>query len=126
MSGVVAGERTGRRAYDSGDRRFAPARAAIAAGSALLLALVGVVWARPLHAQQTPDQLKQQAEQLLGRPISNQEILQRIRQSGLTPDQIRNRLQQAGYSPNAADAYLNALQSGASDVPPGTNPMPLV
>ena len=80
----------------------------------------------PLHAQQTPEQLKQQAEQILGRPISNQEILQRIRQSGLTPDQIRNRLQQAGYNPSAADAYLNALQSGSSNVPPGTNPMPLV
>jgi len=80
----------------------------------------------PLAAQQTPEQLKQQAEQLLGHPISNQEILQRIQQSGLTPDQIRNRLQQAGYNPSAADAYLNALQSGSSNVPPGTNPMPLV
>jgi polysaccharide export outer membrane protein len=38
-------------------------------------------------------------------------VIQKIRQSGLTPDQIRAKLQAAGYSPNLLDQYIQAAQS---------------
>jgi protein involved in polysaccharide export with SLBB domain len=64
----------------------------------------------PLAAQQTPEQLRQQAEQLLGRPITDQEIMQMIQQSGLSAEQIRGRLQARGVEPSLADPYLEAIQ----------------
>jgi polysaccharide biosynthesis/export protein len=92
----------------------------------LAWALAIALPALPLSAQQpTAEQLKQQAEQALGRPITDQEILRRIRESGLTADQIRQRLQALGYDAHLADAYLNALQ-GNGPVPPGGVPLPLV
>lgn len=91
-----------------------------------VIALLPKLGAAQQGSQQSADQLKQQAESILGQPISNQEILQRIQQSGLTPEQIRNRLQAAGYNPHAADAYLSMLEGNSSSVPPGTNAMPLV
>ena len=53
-----------------------------------------------------------QAAQMLQNAVANNPglanlIQQRISQSGLTPDQIRARLEAAGYSPNLLDAYMS-------------------
>jgi protein involved in polysaccharide export with SLBB domain len=46
-------------------------------------------------------------------PITTQaEILERIRQSGMTRSQMRARLQQMGYDPGLIDPYFNAIESG--------------
>ena len=41
-----------------------------------------------------------------GRPVSGQEIAEAIKNSGLSPEQIRSRLRSAGYDPSIADAFL--------------------
>src|SRR5256884_940458 len=46
-------------------------------------------------------------------------IRQRIGQSGMTPDQIRARLQTSGYPPNLLDAYLGAQTPGQPPPVPG-------
>ncbi|HVT39195.1 MAG TPA: SLBB domain-containing protein, partial [Gemmatimonadaceae bacterium] len=48
----------------------------------------------------------QQAAAALGRPASNEQIADAIRRSGLTEQQIRDRLRSAGYDPALADAYF--------------------
>ena len=48
-----------------------------------------------------------QAQQMLQNPALLQQLKQRIMTSGMTPDQVRARLQAAGYPPNLLDAYLN-------------------
>jgi protein involved in polysaccharide export with SLBB domain len=72
------------------------------------------------------EQLRRQAEQVLGRPISNQEALQLLQQSGLTSTQVRDLLQDRGYPRTMADPYLAVLAGEAENVPTGTNPVPLV
>jgi polysaccharide biosynthesis/export protein len=57
-------------------------------------------------------------EQQLGRGVSHAEILERLRQSGMTRAQARARLQQAGFDPSIVDAYYDAMEAG-SDVPGG-------
>ncbi|HKK09057.1 MAG TPA: SLBB domain-containing protein, partial [Gemmatimonadota bacterium] len=84
-----------------------------------LLAAGGAV--RPARAQQTADQLRQQAEQMLGHPISDQDVLRYIQQSGLTPDQIRQRLAARGINPDVAQPYLDVLQGKAESVSTGTS-----
>ena len=44
-----------------------------------------------------------------GITVSAAEILQRLRESGLTREQIRSRLRQAGFDPNLADRYFDEL-----------------
>ena len=78
-----------------------------------------------LPAQDTQE-LRRQAEQLLGRPLSDQEILRLIRETGLTSDEIRNRLEREGFARGAADPYLSVLEGRASAVPQDTDPMPLL
>ena len=75
-------------------------------------------------AQQT-EELRRQAEQRLGREISDQEILQRLQQSGLSPQQIRDRLRQRGYDPSMADPWLQALQ-GQGGVGQGASRTPIM
>jgi polysaccharide biosynthesis/export protein len=75
---------------------------------------------------QTPDQLRRQAEQQLGRPLSDQEILRRLQQSGMRPDEIRRELERRGMDRRAADPYLGVLEGRADRVPPGTDPIPLL
>ncbi len=74
-----------------------------------------------LRAQQTADQLRQRAEQLLGHPISDQDILNYIQQSGLTADQIRSLLSSRGINPDMASPYLNVLEGKSQSVSPGTS-----
>lgn len=81
-----------------------------------LVLLAGVsALTRPLAAQQ-PTQA--QIEQAIARPGTASIIRDRIKSSGLTPDQIRQRLRAAGYSESLLDQYLGAtadtMQTAAS------------
>lgn len=61
-----------------------------------------------------PSQAQQALEQALQQdPRVATQIRNRIRQSGMTPDQIRARLQAAGYPPTLLDGYLNPETLGA-------------
>lgn len=78
----------------------------------------------PLLAQQAPPpsqaaQTLQQAVQ--ARPELAGVLRSRISSSGLTPAQVRARLQAAGYAPNLLDSYLGAAQPGAPDAAPDAN-----
>ncbi|MGH7539628.1 MAG: SLBB domain-containing protein, partial [Gemmatimonadota bacterium] len=88
-------------------------------GILLLTALVAGPTAA--HAQD-PETLRRRAEQLLGRPISDTEILQWLRQSGLTPEEIRGALEARGFDRAAADAYLEVLEGRVGEVPEGADP----
>lgn len=101
-----------------------PGRLAACAAAVLAL-LAGPPGRQALQAQDI-EQLRRQAEQALGRPISNQEALRLLQQSGLTPTQVRDLLQSRGYSRTLADPYLAVLAGEAENVPTGTNPVPLV
>ncbi|CAN5652268.1 SLBB domain-containing protein [soil metagenome] len=60
---------------------------------------------------------RRMAEQRLGRSVSQGEIVERLRQSGLSRGEIRARLQAAGHDPGLADAYFDAIDRGSA--PPG-------
>jgi polysaccharide biosynthesis/export protein len=62
--------------------------------------------------------VRRAAEQQLGRGVSQAELLERIRQSGMNRAQVRARLQQAGYDPGLADRYFDILERGG-DPPRG-------
>jgi polysaccharide biosynthesis/export protein len=74
--------------------------------------MVGIVMvsmlSRPLGAQ---DPQSRQPSSSVGRLTSaqQQQILARLRQSGLTRDQVRQRLKAAGYDPNLADRYFDEI-----------------
>ena len=69
-----------------------------------------------LAARQVPEQLPQRPPNVSDQQIQSaiqqrglgSLIQERIQESGLTPDQIRARLQAAGYSPDLLDQYLGA------------------
>lgn len=62
-------------------------------------------------AQQTDTAaVRRQAEERLGRDVSQEEIVERLRRSGLTRSQVRARLQAMGYDPSIADPYFNAMR----------------
>jgi polysaccharide export outer membrane protein len=76
---------------------------------ALLLALLAVA-ARPLAAQQpTPAQIQAAVQQNGGIDA----IRSRIRESGLTPEQIRSRLRASGYRASLLDDYMG--EEGSTD-----------
>jgi polysaccharide biosynthesis/export protein len=55
-----------------------------------------------------------QAQQLLGHGGGNlsQQLRERLMQSGMTPDQIRSRLEEAGYPDSLLDNYLGGAEGG--------------
>src|SRR5690606_1820993 len=59
-------------------------------------------------------------------PISDEEILTRLRRSGLTPDQIRRELESRGYDPSVADSYLEVLEGRATRVSGNADPVPVL
>lgn len=63
--------------------------------------------------------LRREAQNRLGRNLSHAEMLERLRQSGLSRAQVRARLQQAGYDPGLADQYFDLIESGG-EPPRGT------
>src|SRR4051812_48864936 len=58
----------------------------------------------------------QEAAKGMGHSVSNEQIAEAIRRSGLTQEQIRARLQQSGRDPSLADAFFGV----------GTVPSPAV
>jgi protein involved in polysaccharide export with SLBB domain len=66
---------------------------------------------------QTPQDLQQIAAQH-GVTLTHAQILQRIRESGMTQEQARAKLQEMGYPPGLADAYFDAMKNGTA-VPEG-------
>lgn len=112
---------------NAGRRVGRSSRQRTTAHSLALVCLAGLLaCGLPLSAQETPDELRQQAEQALGRDLTDQEILRLLRESGLTPEQIRERLEERGYDPAAADPWLAVLEGRASEVPEGTSARPVV
>jgi protein involved in polysaccharide export with SLBB domain len=81
--------------------------------ASLLLALALPAGARA----QTPQDLQQIAAQH-GVTLTHAQILQRIRESGMTREQARAKLQAMGYPPGLADAYFDAMANG-TQVPEG-------
>jgi polysaccharide export outer membrane protein len=57
----------------------------------------------------------QQAQQALQNPDLINLLRQQLLMSGLTPDQVRERLTAEGYPPNMLDAYLPGGKAGARD-----------
>ncbi len=71
--------------------------------------------AAPLRAQQLPSQ--GQVQQLLQNPDVVAQLQQRIEQSGMTPDQIRARVEALGYPSSILDAYLPGGGATSDSVP---------
>lgn len=97
-----------------------------------LLALQGLLAAPGLRAQ-LPTNLPppSQAAQVLQNAVQQNPglvdvIRQRLLRSGMTPDQIRARLQAAGYPPTLLDAYLGAPNPTQAAPTPGTQEMTAV
>jgi protein involved in polysaccharide export with SLBB domain len=61
-------------------------------------------------AAQDSARIRELLEERFGRGFSNQELLERLRRSGLTRAQIRARLQQLGYDPGLADDYFDIIE----------------
>ncbi|MFL5403230.1 MAG: SLBB domain-containing protein [Gemmatimonadales bacterium] len=92
-------------------------------------ALVSVVAVSRLAAQVPQGQLPSpdQTRQLLQNPELVEQLRQRLQASGLTPDQIRARLRAAGYPEAALDAYLpGADTSRTSAARPGARTLDAV
>jgi polysaccharide export outer membrane protein len=62
----------------------------------------------------TDSTLAQQASAALGRPVTNADILNAIKSSGLSASEIRSRLQQAGFDPSLADPLLGSATASLS------------
>lgn len=72
------------------------------------------------------ESLRRQAERVLGRPISAQEAMRLLQQSGLTSDQVRDLVAGKGYERNAADPYLAVLEGLTDEIPGTATPVPLL
>jgi polysaccharide export outer membrane protein len=66
------------------------------------------------RGQQQPDTtaVRQMIRQRFGRDLSNEEIVERLRESGMTRGQVRARLQQLGYDPGLVDRYFDVIERG--------------
>jgi polysaccharide biosynthesis/export protein len=87
----------------------------------VLVALVSV----PVAEAQQPTprdtaDIRRQVEQRMGPGITEAELVERLRQSGMTRSQARARLQQMGYDPGLVDRYYDAIERGAE--PPRGRP----
>jgi protein involved in polysaccharide export with SLBB domain len=69
---------------------------------------------------QTAEQLRRAAEQQLGRQVTDEELLQRLRDSGMSPAQMRRELEHRGWDPGRAAPWVSALEGRTDRVPPGT------
>lgn len=63
-------------------------------------------------AQSQEEELRRLAQERLGRPVTDAEIIDQLRNSGMTRGQVRQRLQQMGYDPSLADRYFDAVEAG--------------
>src|SRR5262245_61584817 len=60
-------------------------------------------------AAQDTTRIQSMIRERTGMDMSTQEILQRLRESGLTREQMRTRLRKAGFDPSLADRYFEEL-----------------
>ena len=91
----------------------------IAAGAALLLVTASAAPAQQPTAAQVQQALSQQ-------PGLADVLRQRIAQSGLTPEQVRSRLQASGYPTTLLDAYMGAAAAGQLVPTPGAQELAAV
>ena len=68
--------------------------------------------ATPPGAARDSAELARELEQRFGPGFTQQEIIELLRQSGLSRSQVRSRLQQMGYAPTLADRYFDVLERG--------------
>lgn len=83
------------------------------------LATPSLLGARPTDVMGSSQQIPQDPaaarrliEQRLGKGASQAEVMERLRQSGLSRSQVRIRLQQMGYDPGLADQYFDVIERG--------------
>lgn len=86
-------------------RRTCPPILAVLLGLVVAALALGAGGA-PAAAQEAAQEA---AEARLGRDVSQQEILERLRRSGLSRDEARRRLREAGYDPDLLDPYFDRL-----------------
>ena len=93
------------------NHRFLPVRA----GLFIIWALMALAGAQGVAAQQS-------AVPQIPVGVSETEILDRLRQSGMTRQQARTRLAQLGYDPGLADAYFDRLEGrGGAELTVGSD-----
>ena len=89
--------------------------------SVIVLAFLMVLSVNPVTASaQVPTQ--QELQLLQSGQVSPAEMVRRLRESGMSRDQVRSRLQQAGYDPGLADQYFDSMEGiggTLSEVDPG-------
>lgn len=66
---------------------------------------------QPLTAQDSA-RARQLLEQQFGQGVTQSEVIERLRQSGLSRAQVRARLQQMGYDPGLADRAFDVIERG--------------
>lgn len=105
---------------------FPPFRGAPFAGRVAILTAT-LAWA-PLVRGQTPaptgagTAAAQAATARLGRPVSDEEVFQALRRSGLSEQEVRRRLQSAGYDPSLADPFFGTNGAGVPPVGSAARP----
>src|SRR5260370_15228269 len=76
---------------------------------------------RPDTTKQKSDTSKKTAAGVasayLGRPVSNDDIAKALKNSGLTQQQVRDRLKGLGYDQALADPFFTKEMAGAPEVP---------
>ena len=55
-------------------------------------------------------------QQLQSGQISQEEVVRRLRESGMSREQVRARLQQLGYDPGLADRYFDNMEGVGGDL----------
>ncbi len=95
--------------------RFALARIIVVLAAVGALPAAG--WAQQQRAGTPPAardsaEIARELERRFGPGLTQQDILDRLRQSGLTRSQVRSRLQQLGYDPTLAERYFDVLERG--------------
>lgn len=90
-----------------GDAASTALRICLGASAAVAI-LVGAAEAQQVPPAPPAGINAQQVQQLIQARGMGSLVAQRIRDSGMTPDQIRARLQSAGYSPDLLDSYMGS------------------
>ena len=84
--------------------------------SCMVLPLLLMSIANPLAGQRPVPvdtaALRQQMQQQLGQQVSHAQLIERLRQSGMSRAEVRDRLRQAGQDPALADQYFDVLERG--------------
>lgn len=83
---------------------------------ALLLAILPIMGAAQ-ESGATPQDMQRLRSMAAG--MSQEQVLEQLRRSGINRAQLRSGLQQYGYDPNLADQYFDAIEGEAPDYPVG-------